>query len=223
MGTGQCDVLVVDDQAPVRQMMRLMIQQFGLGEVALAHDGVEAVASLEEAVPRAIITDINMPNMNGLELVKRVRSGATAAARNLPILLLTGHGESILVSTAVALDVDGFVLKPAGPANLRPRLERVLGDQRIVPKDAEVYLAVPIPDLTHGTPSLPAEPLTAPPGTRIMPLELDAIDEVLALPVKAKDGWSLYAAGTVVTADMLIRLHDLAEIGLVHPGIVVRI
>jgi CheY-like chemotaxis protein len=222
MSTGQCDVLVVDDQAPIRQMMRLMLKQFGVAEIALARDGVEAVAALEETVPRALVTDINMPNMNGLELVKRVRSGDTAAPRDLPILLLTGHGESLLVSTAVALDVDGFVLKPAGPANLKPRIDRVLGDKRTVLKDAATYRAVAIPDLTHGTPNLPQEALTAPPGTRIVPLEIDAVDKVLAAPVKAKDGWPLYAAGTWVTADMLIRLHDLAEIGLVHPGIVVK-
>src|SRR5438477_8783711 len=56
---------------------------------------------------RSLISDVNMPTMNGLELVQRVRSGDTAAPRDLPILMLTGHGDELVVTTALALDVDG--------------------------------------------------------------------------------------------------------------------
>ena len=222
MSAAQCDILVVDDQAPVRQMMRLMLTQFGMGEVGLAHDGVEAVAMLAEAVPRALIADINMPNMNGLELLKRVRCGDTGAPRDLPVLMLTGHGESVVVSTAIALDVDGFVLKPAGPSNMKPRLERVLAGPRTALKDVAIYRAVAVPDVSSAGARFPVESLTVPPGMRVVPLEVSAVDKVLAVPVTAKDGWPLYPAGVAVTMDMLVRLSDLAEIGLVHPGLVVR-
>jgi DNA-binding NarL/FixJ family response regulator len=210
---GPCDVLVVDDQAPVREMLRLMLHRFGLGAVALAADGAEAVAALRRAVPRAMISDIDMPTLNGLELLKRVRGGDTAAPRDLPVLMLTGHGETPVVLTALALDVSGFVLKPATPANLKPRLDRVLAGSRVGLKDAASYRAVAISDATLAVVGAPAGSPSALPPARTVPLDRGAVGKILAAPVRSVDGQTLFAAGSAVTASIVDCLTDLADIG----------
>src|SRR5262249_29499292 len=124
MADTHCDVLIVDDQSPVRQMVRMLLHRFGL-TFDMAVDGNDALAKLGETNPRVMITDVNMPHRMGLELHKRVRPGQSKAARDLPVLILTGHGDAAIVATALALDVSGFVVKPASPAGLKARLDRV--------------------------------------------------------------------------------------------------
>jgi CheY-like chemotaxis protein len=223
VNTGVCDVLVADDQPPVRQMMRLMLTQFGLREVALARDGAEAVSLLETAVPRVLISDVNMPTMNGLELVQRVRSGDTVAPRDLPILLLTGHGEDLVVSTAIALDVDGFILKPAAPEGLKRRIERVITGRRTKLRDPAAYRAVPIPDVTlEGSSLPPAAPPVVAPGMRVLGLDHTIIGRTLALPVTTARGSLVIPEGTVLTRDALDFLGDLHDIGVLPAWVVVR-
>src|SRR5258706_11278911 len=181
VNTGACDVLVADDQPPVRQMMRLMLTQFGMTGIALARDGSEAISMFEQAVPRVLISDVNMPTMNGLELVQWVRSGDTIAPRDLPILMLTGHGDELVVTTALALDVDGFVLKPAAPDSLKARIDRVLGARRTALREPAAYRAVRIPDVTlEGSRLPPVAPATLAPGASLIRLDYPAIGRPVA-------------------------------------------
>jgi CheY-like chemotaxis protein len=223
VNTGVCDVLVADDQPPVRQMMRLMLTKFGMTTIALARDGSEAVAMLADAVPRVLISDVNMPTMNGLELVQRVRSGDTAAPRDLPILMLTGHGEELVVATALALDVDGFVLKPASPENLKPRIDRVIAHRRTALRAPAAYHAVPIPDVTlEGSSLAPVAPEAVAPDTRVVPLDYRAIDRTLARPLTTAGGTLIAPADTVLTRHALDFLGDLVHIGVLPGSLVVH-
>lgn len=225
MSAEKCDVMVVDDQPPIRQIVGSMLRRFGLEGVVVAEDGAQALAMLTDLQPRLLISDVNMPVMNGLELVKRVRSGDSPAPRDLPVLMLTGHGESPVVSTALALDVNGFVLKPASPANLKLRVDRALAAAAARPalKGAAFYRNVPIPDVTLMGATMPAPSKPAAlPGTRVVPLDSNAVGKTMAAPITAADGDVLLEAGQILSTTLAACLEDLVAIGVVAPEIVVR-
>jgi two-component system chemotaxis response regulator CheY len=223
MAAGRCDVLLVDDQATIRQLVSAVLHQLGIAATETAKDGVEAIEMLEKTTPGALLLDVNMPRMNGLELLQRVRAGDTAAPRDLPVLMLTGHGEGAVVGTALALDANGFVLKPVSPASLKQRLARVQAAKRTI-KDAAAYRAVPIPDVTIEGATMPAPPpLPELPQTRKIAINRDAIGKTLAAPIYSPRGQILMLGEAVLTPELVACLEDLAEIEVLPPEILVKV
>src|SRR5688572_25778299 len=103
-------ILVVDDSATVRQQVGLALTQAGV-QVAEATDGVEGLATINSSADIGVVLcDINMPNMNGLELLERVRSNAKHVA--LPIVMLTSEGQQSLIDRARKAGAKGWVIKP---------------------------------------------------------------------------------------------------------------
>lgn len=108
-------VLIVDDSATMRMSVSSTLKMNGY-EVEAASDGVQALAKLKGGLkPTLIITDINMPNMGGMELIKQVR--ALAGFRFIPILTLTTEGQASMRDEAKKLGATGWLMKPVtGPA-----------------------------------------------------------------------------------------------------------
>jgi len=106
-------VLVVDDSATVRQQVGSALTQAGF-TVIEAVDGVDGAARIEATADLAlVICDVNMPRMNGLEMLEAVRSRPSAAS--MPIIMLTTEGDPSLVARAKQAGAKGWIVKPFKP------------------------------------------------------------------------------------------------------------
>ena len=118
-------VLVVDDQNSVRQMTRMTLEEIGFRHIHEAEHGLQAmeIASLQPL--DLIISDFNMPEMDGLGLLRAVRGHPVV--RKVPFILLTGRGDKELVVKAAQAGVNNYLVKPFTAAILRQKIEQVMG------------------------------------------------------------------------------------------------
>ncbi|MBS1827207.1 MAG: response regulator [Acidobacteria bacterium] len=116
------DVLIVDDSAAIRKILQRVLRQaeMSIGEVFEAGDGVEALASLKEHKVGLVLSDINMPNMDGLQLLSQIRGSADW--KNLPVLMITTEGSQNKVLEAVNLGASGYVRKPFTADQIKEKL-----------------------------------------------------------------------------------------------------
>jgi two-component system chemotaxis response regulator CheY len=118
-------VLVVDDQTSVRQMTRLVLEKLGIRMIHEAENGQVALAMAMSQPLDLIISDYNMPEMDGVGLLRAVRGHM--AIRKLPFILVTGRGDRELVVKAAQAGVNNYIVKPFDEATLRQKLESVIG------------------------------------------------------------------------------------------------
>ena len=118
-------VLVADDVMYSRSIVRWLLRDFGDPRVHQAANGKEALGYLRVGVD-AVISDFNMPEMQGLELLKAVRTGQQNINRATPFAMLTAYSDKHLVDVALALDVNAFLIKPVSKRAFSTRLERML-------------------------------------------------------------------------------------------------
>jgi two-component system, chemotaxis family, chemotaxis protein CheY len=118
-------VLVVDDQFSVRQMTRLALEKIGVRMIHEAENGQEALLKALAQPLDLIISDFNMPEMDGIGLLRAVRGHQ--AIRKLPFILITGRGDRELVVKAAQAGVNNYVVKPFDEATLRQKMEAVVG------------------------------------------------------------------------------------------------
>ena len=118
-------VLVVDDQNSVRQMTRMTLEQIGIRHIHEAENGKAAMDTASLQPLDLIISDFNMPELDGLGLLRAVRGHP--AVRKLPFILITGRGDRELVVTAAQAGVNNYLVKPFTEAILRQKVEEVMG------------------------------------------------------------------------------------------------
>lgn len=118
-------VLVVDDQVSIRSLVRSGLNQLGVQHIGEADDGAEALKSLELNPVHLVISDFNMPKMDGLELLRAMR--ANPATANTAFIMLTGRADRDLVHRAVQLGVNNYLVKPFNVAVLKGKIEQVFG------------------------------------------------------------------------------------------------
>jgi len=116
-------ILTVDDSVSFRQMVGFTLRQAG-HKVVEAVDGVDALSKLQCHVADLIVTDLNMPNMDGIELIRHVR--ALPAYRFVPIILLTTESQSIKKLEARNAGATGWIVKPFTPEQLIAVIGKVL-------------------------------------------------------------------------------------------------
>lgn len=117
-------ILAVDDSPTIRALVSKALRTAGF-EVFLAVDGVDGVGALAEADPHLIITDINMPRMDGFGLIENVR--ATGAYADVPILVLTTESGADLKARARSAGATGWIVKPFEDERLIAVIDKVLG------------------------------------------------------------------------------------------------
>lgn len=117
-------VLNVDDSASVRQMVKLTLSGAGY-EVIQANDGSEGLARARDTVVDMVVTDLNMPNMNGLTLICELRK--LPAYKGVPILFLTTESDEEMKKQAKAAGATGWITKPFQQDQLVAVVKRVLG------------------------------------------------------------------------------------------------
>lgn len=102
-------VLIVDDSATVRQQVRLALTQAGF-DVIEANDGLEGLDKINSTADiKAVICDVNMPRMNGLEMLERCH---TQGGPRMPVLMLTTEGKPALIQKAKEYGAKGWIVKP---------------------------------------------------------------------------------------------------------------
>jgi two-component system, chemotaxis family, chemotaxis protein CheY len=106
------DILIVDDSAAIRKILQRVLRQtdIPIGNVYEAGDGVEALQALEGATVNLILSDINMPNMDGLQLLGQIKS--SGRWKDVPVVMITTEGSQARVMEAVQLGAAGYVRKP---------------------------------------------------------------------------------------------------------------
>ena len=118
-------LLVVDDSSTMRRIIKNTLGRLGHKEVLEAENGAEAWKVLEDSDDiDVLVTDWNMPEMNGLELVQKVR--AENQYDNMPIIMVTTEGGKTEVITALKAGVNNYIVKPFTPQVLKEKLEDVL-------------------------------------------------------------------------------------------------
>ena len=119
-------LLVVDDSSTMRRIIKNTLRRLGHKDILEAEHGLEAWTILEANNDiNVLITDWNMPEMNGLDLVKKVRAEQKYA--DMPIIMVTTEGGKAEVITALKAGVNNYIVKPFTPQVLKEKLEDVLG------------------------------------------------------------------------------------------------
>ena len=116
-------VLVVDDFATMRKIVRNVLKQIGFDNIVEAEDGQIALQVLKNEDIGLVVTDWNMPNMTGLELLEKIRSNPKTA--KLPVLMVTAEGLKENVVAAVKAGVNNYVVKPFTADILQEKLEQI--------------------------------------------------------------------------------------------------
>ena len=116
------DVLIVDDSAAIRKILhRVLVQaELPLGKVHEANDGAEGLAALGANPVGLILSDINMPNMDGIEMLSKIK--ANDAFKSVPIIMITTEGSQEKVLQALQLGASGYVRKPFTPDQIKEKL-----------------------------------------------------------------------------------------------------
>jgi two-component system chemotaxis response regulator CheY len=116
------DVLIVDDSAAIRKILnRVLVQaEVPLGKVHEASDGIEALEKLKTEKVGLILSDINMPNMDGIEFLTRLK--ADEAHKQVPVLMVTTEGSQAKVMQALELGAAGYVKKPFTADQIKEKL-----------------------------------------------------------------------------------------------------
>ena len=116
-------MLAVDDSPSVRKLVQFTLKAKGY-EVSSAGDGIEAMEFLKQEKFDAIILDINMPRMNGLEFLRTIKASEQYAA--IPVIMLTTEGQDDDKDMAISLGATAYMVKPFKPTQLLALLERIL-------------------------------------------------------------------------------------------------
>jgi two-component system chemotaxis response regulator CheY len=118
----QKTALIVDDSATIRQVIKATITNMGF-EAITAQDGEKALKILGDRTVDIIITDINMPNMDGIELIKELRKGRNSAFT--PILVITTEGNDQTKSAGKIAGASGWIVKPFKPEVLEAAVNKL--------------------------------------------------------------------------------------------------
>jgi two-component system chemotaxis response regulator CheY len=157
-------VLIVEDQNFVRDLLGRLLTSLSIPKVSSARSAEDALYNLESDpnLANVLIVDFELPGMNGVKFIEKLRASAHRQLKEMPVVMLTGHNDLALYRDAARLGISAFLVKPAGPGTLKAALEEALAGRRVtVPR-----LAVdpqPPSDLTSprvGEPAAPA-PSTA--------------------------------------------------------------
>jgi len=117
-------IMVVDDSASMRQMIKFTLSSAGY-DVVEAVDGLDALTKLNGHPVNLIIADINMPNMDGIELIRKIR--AWSDYKFIPIIVLTTESQSDLKEQGRSAGATGWIVKPFTQKQLLMVIEKVLG------------------------------------------------------------------------------------------------
>ncbi len=118
-------VMIADDQQTSRMLIRSALSDLGITNVAMAKDGEEALQMVIKSPVHLVVSDYHMPKMNGVELLRAVRSNA--ATQKSAFFLLTGVEDKEFLQLAMSLKVNNYLKKPVSVPELKKKIEAVFG------------------------------------------------------------------------------------------------
>lgn len=142
-------VLIVDDELTMRKVTRSLLLAIGITKIREANDGHSGLEAICTFSPDVVILDWEMPRPNGAEFVRRVRSPGIFPLPDVPIIMLTGHGERSRVIEAVKVGVNDFLLKPVSTQALMSRLVALIAKPRRMVKKGDYYGPEPRPTASY--------------------------------------------------------------------------
>lgn len=116
-------ILIVDDMQTMRRLLKSALNDLGYANVVDAESGAAALELLESGDFKLLITDWNMPGMEGIDVLKAVR--ANDKLQGLPVLMVTAEAKKEQILEAAEAGVNGYVVKPFQPAQLKDKLDRL--------------------------------------------------------------------------------------------------
>ncbi|MEK6583600.1 MAG: chemotaxis response regulator CheY [Nitrospirota bacterium] len=116
-------VLIVDDFSTMRRIVKNILKQIGYSDIEEAEDGNCALARLRQGGFGLVVSDWNMPNMTGLELLKAIR--ADSVLNNMPVLMVTAEAKKENVIDAIQAGVNNYVVKPFTAVALKEKIEKI--------------------------------------------------------------------------------------------------
>jgi len=116
-------ILVVDDFSTMRKIVKNVLKQLGYSNIEEAENGAEALQKLKSKKFDFVVSDWNMPNMDGLEMLKAIR--ADAELKHLPVLMVTAEAEKDKVIAAIKAGVNNYIVKPFTAETLKQKMEQI--------------------------------------------------------------------------------------------------
>ncbi|MBB1160612.1 chemotaxis response regulator CheY [Aquariibacter albus] len=124
MSTPELKFLIVDDFSTMRRIVRGLLKEIGYQQAEEAEDGVVALQMLRNGHFDFVVSDINMPNMNGFELLKAVK--ADEALKHLPVLMVTAEARKEDIVLAAQIGAAGYIVKPFTKATLEEKVQKIM-------------------------------------------------------------------------------------------------
>jgi len=121
-------ILIVDDFATLRMSLRSVLEQLGYSEIDEAEEGQEAVSKLKEKDYDLIISDIDMPLMNGFELLNHIKKDDNL--KNIPIIFITAEAEREKIVEAIKAGLDAYITKPFSISTLQQKIETIFNPEQ---------------------------------------------------------------------------------------------
>jgi two-component system chemotaxis response regulator CheY len=116
--------LIVDDFSTMRRIVRNLLKEIGYQNADEAEDGAVALGKLKAGAFDFVVSDLNMPNMNGFELLRSIR--ADEGLKGLPVLLVTAEAKKEDIITAAQIGASGYIVKPFTKATLEEKLNKII-------------------------------------------------------------------------------------------------
>ncbi len=116
-------ILVVDDFSTMRRIIKNLLKDLGFANIQEADDGNTALPMLQQGAFDFVVTDWNMPGMQGIDLLRAIR--ADANLKHIPVLMVTAEAKKEQIIAAAQAGVNGYVIKPFTAATLKEKLAKI--------------------------------------------------------------------------------------------------
>lgn len=122
------NILIVDDSSPMRAVLKKVIKAsgFDVGQIFEADDGRQALDILDQQWLDLVLTDYNMPDMNGMELLQRIKGNHDSC--DIPVVVVTTEGSRHRIETFLAQGAAAYIKKPFTPEEIKSKLNLILGE-----------------------------------------------------------------------------------------------
>ena len=124
MSPTELKFLIVDDFSTMRRIVRNLLKELGYANADEAEDGTDALAKLRASKFDFVVSDINMPNMNGFDLLKAIK--ADDSLKHLPVLMVTAEARKEDIVLAAQSGASGYIVKPFTKATLEEKVQKIL-------------------------------------------------------------------------------------------------
>lgn len=207
-GQQSVNILLVEDESFQRETYGELLAFLELGQVHTARGVAEALETLAICPFDLVITDVELDDGSGLDLVRLIRTQQTAASPATRVIVLSAHHEEDIVLESIVLDINGFLTKPAAAGTLRQAIANAMAED-YAPQPPSYYQELGGETATVSA-SIPRS--EEPPVTELVPLGALRAGMILAEPLYNRGDLLVLAQGTRLTPSIVNRLSDLRDI-----------